>query len=286
MTLDKRTGELIWQIKLDHPIIAMYRYENEQLFKINFAIFAVEALTNLNPNRYMLLHKEQINQDQESNNFSQHQQQSNKATNSRNPGTVTPSPSNNKLPSSDLFVSTLYIGFYKNNLYAMPALIYNWQLAAIDGPHGNILSLPNLSDKSNNTNLIEDQSSDNPVVSTTNAIVVGHHKLPEKFQPPPNYIQPNNKLIVISNNKDDESFVSSLPEIFGGYNRLPLCPVDNKQTGGKVLKAKMQLNALWKKFDDLMQNKYFWTIFTVLLGSLLPLAKNMYDERKKVVYFN
>ena len=41
----------------------MYRYENEQLFKITFAIFGVEALTDLDPNKHKLLYAEQKYQD-------------------------------------------------------------------------------------------------------------------------------------------------------------------------------------------------------------------------------
>ena len=98
----------------------MYRYENEQLFKINFAIFSLEALTNLaqEPSKYDQLFKLQKMEEQESVNLSQQQQ--NTAS---------------KIQSvSKQFVSTLYVGFYKNNLYALPSFIYNWQVPLLEGP--------------------------------------------------------------------------------------------------------------------------------------------------------
>lgn len=92
----------------------MYRYENEQLFKIQFAIYAVEALTNQRADNHRLLFAEQKYQD------SQLESRSNEAplTGAGNSGS---SKSNNQ------FVSTLYIGFHKNNLYALPSLVYSWQ---------------------------------------------------------------------------------------------------------------------------------------------------------------
>lgn len=241
----------------------MYRYENEQLFKINFAIFAVEALTNLNPNKFRLLYMEQKYQDQDGVNHSQQQKPS--------PNKVTPT-------SPNLFVSTLYIGFYKNNLYALPALIYNWQSPGITGP--DLPSPGNLINAENDTNeLIDAESSTTPDPSTS-AISVGHHKLPDKFEPPPDYIQPNNKLIVISTNKrDEDNFVTNLNDLFGTF-RQPSCPVDNPK--GKNKGKSGFVSSIWRKFDDLMQNKYFWTIFTVLLGSLPPLIKTVYDYKRKV----
>jgi hypothetical protein len=257
----------------------MYRYENEQLFKINFAIFAVEALNNLDPQRYRLLYMEQKFQEIDGNNYSQQQQHQQK-------------PSSNKLSPSNQFVSTLYIGFYKNNLYALPALIYNWQLTGITGPSEPVVQeIGPPPSVENNTNLIEAETS----TDQNNAISIGHHKLPDRFDPPPNYIQPNDKLIVISANKHDEdNFVSSLEEIFGTFtNKQPLCPVETKSTKSKSKIVNIG-STLWKKFDDLMQNKYLWTIFTVLLGSIPPLAKAYYDRRRRVrlivfvlvVYFN
>ncbi len=32
------------------------------------------------------------------------------------------------------FISTLYVGFYDRNLYALPSLVYNSNLNLIDGP--------------------------------------------------------------------------------------------------------------------------------------------------------
>jgi hypothetical protein len=52
---------------LEHPVVAMYRYENEQLFKINFAVFSIEALNSLaqEPSRFKLLFKQSKYEEQE-----------------------------------------------------------------------------------------------------------------------------------------------------------------------------------------------------------------------------
>ncbi len=44
--------------------------------------------------------------------------------------------STNKIEDSSKkpFVSTLYVGFYKQHLYALPTFVYNWQTPLIDGP--------------------------------------------------------------------------------------------------------------------------------------------------------
>jgi serine/threonine-protein kinase/endoribonuclease IRE1 len=107
VTLDKKTGELIWQLGLESPVVAMYRYQTEQLYKINFAIFAVEALTNLDPNRYLLLHREQKLQEL---NFSDQ-----KLGHDPSSKTKTSPP----IPASDLFITTLYIGL-KRILFLSP----------------------------------------------------------------------------------------------------------------------------------------------------------------------
>ena len=33
-----------------------------------------------------------------------------------------------------MFISTLYVGYYKQNLYALPSYVYNWQTPLIEGP--------------------------------------------------------------------------------------------------------------------------------------------------------
>jgi hypothetical protein len=161
----------------------------------------------------------------------------------------------------------------------MPALVYNWHLQpSIEGPVLDSIGENDTSlapgERYKDTN--EDGS---PGTSTSSsAIIVGHHKVPENFNPPPNYIQPNNKLKVISN-KDDEREVSSFADIFG-TKQLPSCPVE--PTTSLRQKIKEKSFSFFKHFDDLMKNQYFWTIFTVVLGSILPVIRNIYNERKKV----
>lgn len=60
VTLDKKDGNFRWKLDLKNPVIAMYRYENEQLFKVNFQVFSTEALTSQNnKNSYKHLYKQQ-----------------------------------------------------------------------------------------------------------------------------------------------------------------------------------------------------------------------------------
>jgi hypothetical protein len=287
LTVDKKTGELKWQLKLDHPIVSMYRYENEQLFKINFAIFSLEALTNLanDPNRYMLLYKEKKFLEQDSINYSQ--QQTGPYGTEKSDLTSFHQSGVGQMPSSNVFMSTLYIGYYKNNLYALPELVFNWQFPEITKPSGSILPLEQKTDSNQTAQaiLIETSEHMNGAGSKEKeyeqqhtALIVGHHKLPEKFNPPPNYMQANKNHIVISSSNSEN--LASLPEIFRGYKQ-PSCPVNDK----KSTRFKPLVN-FWHKFDQLMQNKYVWSIFTVFLASLFPIGKTIYDLKKKVTQFN
>lgn len=36
-----------------------------------------------------------------------------------------------------MFISTLYVGFYEHNLYALPSLVYNSKTNLIEGPVAN-----------------------------------------------------------------------------------------------------------------------------------------------------
>ena len=202
ITLDRNTGELIWQLRLETPIIGMYLYENEQLYKINFAVFAVEALTNQNPDRYRLLFLEQ--QYQEKQRLLYEDQQID----------------NSNPVSSNLFAYTLYIGFYKNNLYALPALIYNWHIPGIEGPPVPSSQLqPTNSIETSTSGPVKEETPTNELIvkeSSTKAprspaeklkdiIKIGHHKLPEKFKPPPNYIQTNTKNSFLGSDSSSDS---------------------------------------------------------------------------------
>lgn len=231
----------------------MYRYENDQLYKVNFAIYAVEALTNSNPNRYELLHKQQKLQD-----------------NLRNPNNQIDPNVYNEIKASNNFVSTLYIGFYKNNLYALPTLIYNTHINGIEGPSPSLI-VDEHQNESNN-NLIEDMSNKNE----TNSIAIGHHKVPEKLNKSPNDLQPNKKIFVVY--EDDDNFIS-FPEILN--KKQPLCPADKEKP---KTQNKFPYN-LFKKFDELFQNKYFLVIFTVILGVLVNTAKNRFDRFRRVNHF-
>jgi hypothetical protein len=273
----------------------MYRYENDQLFKLNFAVFAAEALTNQNPDRYKLLYLEQKYQEKQK----LLTMASNKNRNIDSQG------------SSNLFAYTLYIGFYKNNLYALPALIYNWQIPGIEGPTNPrptpLLPMPTdpvnpstiETGLSNPTIPNKEQATNTLAIKETiknknkHAIKIGHHKYPDKFKPPPNYIQINTKLPFFDSVKeesgpkdgddDNQDFLEIIGVSVNGDESMPKQPVcvlnvDEKSMSGPIKKASL---SLWKKFDQLMQNKYFFMLFTLLIGSLIIMLKNAYDERKK-----
>jgi hypothetical protein len=95
----------------------IYRYERDQLFKINFGVYAVEALTapqhSANPSAsYRHLYKQQKLEEN---------------------GLIEDGSGGKTRPAST-FVPTLYVGFYDRNLYALPSLVYNSNLNLIDGP--------------------------------------------------------------------------------------------------------------------------------------------------------
>lgn len=246
----------------------MYRYEGEQLFKINFAIFAVEALSNLDPNRFKMLHAEQklLEQDSQPN------------INNSQPPTKNQQIQQTQRGKSH-FVSTLYIGYFKKNFYALPALVYNSYLPSLEGPVTEVIKSNDSIMSIDSEDGSETGESVNGGTTTTTAIVIGHHKVPEKFDPPPNYIQPNNNLIVISNTGQNEDEANSYFNIFG-TKQQPSCPADNVKN-----RSRMSASNFFKKLDQLFDNKYLWTLFTVLIASLLPLIRNVYLEKKKVTLF-
>ena len=270
----------------------MYRYENDQLFKLNFAVFAIETLTNQNPDRYRLLYSEQKYQEKQK--------------------LLANSLKKNNPFSSNLFAYTLYIGFYKNNFYALPALIYNWHVPGIEGPQAvstpqinpfplsndqtrpsseTGLSDPSRTQKQENSNslMLIEQIDAAKETKIRNHIQIGHHKFPEKFKLPPNYIQANTKnpffdnedLKEVDGDDNNPKFLDLIGvKLDSDANSLKQ-PVCEKQGTGSILGPIRHASSLWKKFDQLMQNKYFFMLFTLLLGSLLPMFKNIYDERKR-----
>lgn len=106
--------------------------------------------------------------------------------------------------------------------------------------------------------------------------IIGHHKLPENFDPPSDYMQPNNNLLVITNNKETELIKKlNLEDLFSGKM--------NKQE--QCLAEPSRKMSFIDRLDELLQNKYIWSLFTVFIASLFPLSKTIYDYRKKVSYF-
>ena len=66
VTLDKKGGAFRWKLTLKHPVVAMYRYENEQLFKVAFQVFSAEALAGTSKqNPYKHLYKQQKDEEKQ-----------------------------------------------------------------------------------------------------------------------------------------------------------------------------------------------------------------------------
>ena len=89
-------------------------------------------------------------------------------------------------------------------------------------------------------------------------------------------MQPNNNLFVITNNKETELIKKlNLEDLFSGnMNKQEQCLV---ATSNKI--------SFIDQLDELLQNKYIWSLFTVFIASLFPLLKTIYDYRRKVNYF-
>ena len=103
--------------------------------------------------------------------------------------------------------------------------------------------------------------------------MIGHHKLPSDFDAPADYIQPNKNLIVISNKYNSDKNALDLNDLFSGN-------INKKQE--QCLVQEPAKKGFFERLDTIMQNKYVWSLFTVLLASLFPLSKTIYDCRKKV----
>ena len=255
--VDKRSGELQWKLTLESPVVAMYRYDSEQLYKINFVVFSAETLNNLEDNSHAGSYELFVSElpigelELANSNFGNdaivaaaRRQQKQKQQQQRRQGDK----------DSFHFLSTLYVGFYKNNLYALPSIIFD---------HSDRLALPgagslaaykeigfeirddddeadhNRSDDDDEEQITGEaddvggsgggesspfgSKSSNPLDNKT--VFIGHHKLPERFKPPPNYIQSNKNLFVMALN--DEKNYATLEDILHG-NPLPLCPIPDK----------------------------------------------------------
>jgi hypothetical protein len=294
VTLNKKNGSLKWDLKLSSPIVGMYRYENDQLLRIDFSIYAAEALESTDSPgsghdlfKYKLLYQEQRYQEEE---MIKYLQESTTSSSSARPqqsnnGQTTAASFNQNIPSQ-LFVSTLYIGFYKNALYALPAYAYNWQNAiegpkfdnddntSIDNSNSPIIK-PDDNDKkpvldnepSNNETfnsslmLVLQADDQNETVISNKSLLIGHHRVPTEltFHDESKYLKPS--------------------EIFGNNKNDKFClPDDPKAKGNKQSKKGYLLD----KLDSIMQNRYIWSLLTIIIASVFPISKTIYDCQKKV----
>ena len=243
ITLNKHNAEIKWQIKLDSPIVAMYRYKNEQLYRLNFAIFSIEALTNLAHEswRYKLLFSE-----------------------------------NTK--STDLidkkFTPTLYVGYYDNNLYAMPAFILkNMDNKLIEGPlppaiegskpkvEPTVGPAAQIDDKKNKEDklvVVEEEEED-----PSNSSLVGHHRLPNSIDS--KHVRQEPGIVITDKNKD------IIQIIFGNKAKK----VDPKCDANEIEEKSPNL------LNEMLLSRLAFAVGTILIAAVFPFAKIIYDRYKK-----
>ncbi|GAB1607689.1 serine/threonine-protein kinase/endoribonuclease IRE1-like, partial [Argonauta hians] len=156
VTLDGKTGEILWYKNYDSPVVAMYSLGQEGLRKVPFTSFAPETLDHLTG---------QLSDAQWKDRFLDYGRQE--------------------------FFRTLYVGEYEHALYALDSYIDGntvtpkTKVRLLEGP--SVLDLenqtkPNISDP--NSVLKHDSS----------VFIVGYHKLPERRIPPAFWITGESKL--------------------------------------------------------------------------------------------
>jgi len=192
-------------------------------------------------------------------------------------------------------------------LYALPSFVYNPKVPLIEGPPNNenpLVPISNGEENINNSYLIDwleeleedfEDEINNSISSNSISYddgstsgekdLLGHHKPPDDFEAPPDFIQPNDKLMFITTSKENQNEnLIYLQELFNIKNP-PICRVDELSESdvrhSKLDETNNMKFGFWKTFDMLMQNKYVWSIFTVFLASLFPISKTIYDYRKK-----
>ena len=247
MTLNKHNAKIIWQIRLDSPIVAMYRYKNNQLYRLNFAIFSIEALTNLAHEAWRY---ERI--------FSM----------------------NTK--STELidkkFTPTLYVGYYENNLYAMPAFVLKSNdIQLIEGGLPEIEEsitdnenknpeLPKHKENDKTDKKKPLSNDDNP----SNKSLLGHHALPLAYDS--NYVKPESGLVIPDKNNE---FILN---IFTNKNKDPkLCPAVDKIPDNNHNSENPILNYLF-------EIKIVSTICVVILGIIAPIVYRRRKHKRVRIY--
>jgi len=103
ISIDKKSGKIAWQLRLTHPVVNIYEYKSENLYKIPFAVFSLEALTSLAHEswRYKDLFSAQFG--------------------------------NKELAARSVFTPTLYIGYFDCcNFYALTAFVSNSDIKLIE----------------------------------------------------------------------------------------------------------------------------------------------------------
>lgn len=261
MTLNKLNGEIIWQLRLDSPIVALYRYQNDQLYKINFAIFSIESLTSLAHESWQYKHL-----------FSD----TNVARD---------------LMVKKTFTPTLYVGNYKNNVYAMPAFVISKHLNNIDGPKLIDGPLPSTvtqstpaieappsvtTNSTNNNNDTHKQPADTTGDETlntnasANASIIGHHRLPSSYSS--GYIKSDIGIVVPDKTNE------YLKYYFPNKNQKTLCPADSTINNNNINSSSYNAYILKK----ISQYKYAVGVIVTAALVLLPIiVKKCFIDRRR-----
>lgn len=279
ITIDKKSGDIIWQIRFDYPIVAIYQYYQDLLHKINFAIFSSETLNNLAYEswRYKDLFKEY--------------------------------GSSKEKMAKKMLTPTLYIGHFNNRFYALPAFVLSAQIGISDTKL--------IEDQSNPPKAVTPSSVSESIKpnedNNTSVVEIGHHRLPEKYKP--DYIKSDIGIVYTdkndevkflfphekptcpvndkkSNNKKSESFIQSKYLWSIGAIIVTLL---GKKLYDKVKKRSIQIvesftesnsssrKSTSKNTNDSNQNSMHASMsLPELQNGLIKIGKILYDPKQKL----
>ncbi|KAL3877911.1 hypothetical protein ACJMK2_035553 [Sinanodonta woodiana] len=150
VTLDSRTGEILWHHQFDSPVVAMYTLNSEKnLQKVPFTSFAPETLEHLTGQLSSVWWRDR---------FLEHK----------------------KEPK---FHPTLYVGEYENGLFATASFVDETTVTIAPRDKGlKLLEGPNLTavDQKQNQNMYEERVTAHTIRRGGIILLLGYHEVPEK----------------------------------------------------------------------------------------------------------
>jgi serine/threonine-protein kinase/endoribonuclease IRE1 len=215
VTLDKNNGDFVWTQKLDSPVISIYRFKNENLQKVDFNIFGNEELKNID---FLYRNINSLNKNDE----------------------------NLKIIETNQFensmVEKFYIGLHKNNFYALPTKVFDFEQ--------------------------EKRSNDLEEKWSRNSVLLGHHNLPEKLNLPSNYIQTNSKFILVSENNDD---INLLIDSFNDGSSL--CLTEDLNKFSSINNSIYYYILHYDLFNGELSQFYFLFLFSAIIVIIFLVSK-------------